>query len=331
MRLHIVPQGFRLAVETEPETEPATRAPISDRVSPDHPSVDRPGAHGGGGEPSDAGTSFSPAPAPSPTEGRLTRITTAAPLTPTPSDLAGTDGRRRPTPYESGLAAVARGDVHIERVWPMRSPPIGALEESSSAYFQDDRCGTPPAGHVPVGGLRMNQAFPHEPVMATEVVDLFGPVPSGLIVDTTLGGGGHAEALLTANPNLRILGLDRDPAAVAAARDTLAPFADRVVIRQSRFDRLDQVVRQVQDELGTPAGERGLAPGDLVCFPSGPDGAHAVRGPGRVVMFSGVATARAASISVYPDSDKLGARPPGRGPDRLDFRRGDAVDYWDGE
>jgi hypothetical protein len=39
----------------------------------------------------------------------------------------------------------------------------------------------------------------------------------------------------------------------------------------------------------------------------------------------------AASISVYPDSDKLGVRPSGGGPDRLDFRRGDAVDYWDGE
>jgi uncharacterized cupin superfamily protein len=79
------------------------------------------------------------------------------------------------------------------------------------------------------------------------------------------------------------------------------------------------------------AGERVLAPGDLVCFPGGPDGAHAVRGPGRVVIFSGVAAAGAASISVYPDSDKLGVRPPGGGPDRLAFRRGDAVDYWDGE
>ena len=78
-------------------------------------------------------------------------------------------------------------------------------------------------------------------------------------------------------------------------------------------------------------GERVLAPGDLVCFPSGPGGAHAVRGPGRVVMFSGVAAGGAASVSVYPDSDKLGVRPPGGGPDRLDFRRGDAVDYWDGE
>jgi uncharacterized cupin superfamily protein len=83
--------------------------------------------------------------------------------------------------------------------------------------------------------------------------------------------------------------------------------------------------------LRDPAGERVLAPGDLVCFPSGPGGAHAVRGPGRVVMFSGVAAPGAASVSVYPDSDKVGVRPAGGGPDRLDFRRREAVDYWDGE
>lgn len=83
--------------------------------------------------------------------------------------------------------------------------------------------------------------------------------------------------------------------------------------------------------LREPAGERTLRPGEVVCFPSGPDGAHAIRGPGRVVMFSAVAAADAPSVSVYPDSDKVGVRPPGGGPDRLDFRRGDAVDYWDGE
>lgn len=83
--------------------------------------------------------------------------------------------------------------------------------------------------------------------------------------------------------------------------------------------------------LRDPAGERALSPGDLVCFPSGPDGAHAVRGPGRVVMFSGVASDSAASVSVYPDSGKVGVRPPRGGPDRLNFRRADAVDYWEGE
>lgn len=79
------------------------------------------------------------------------------------------------------------------------------------------------------------------------------------------------------------------------------------------------------------SGARVLSPGDLVAFPSGPEGAHTVRGPGRVLMFSGIPHAADASISVYPDSDKIGVRPREPGPDRLQFRRADAVDYWDGE
>ena len=48
-------------------------------------------------------------------------------------------------------------------------------------------------------------------------------------------------------------------------------------------------------------------------------------------MFSGVPAAAGVSVSVYPDSDKLGVRPRGGGPNVLNFRRGDAVGYWDGE
>lgn len=79
--------------------------------------------------------------------------------------------------------------------------------------------------------------------------------------------------------------------------------------------------------LRTPAGERALQPGDLVSFPAGSEGAHTVRGPGRVMILS---ANRSPSISVYPDSDKLGTRPPDER-DRLNFRRADAVDYWEGE
>jgi uncharacterized cupin superfamily protein len=83
---------------------------------------------------------------------------------------------------------------------------------------------------------------------------------------------------------------------------------------------------------GTPAvrmpdGERTLGPGDLICFPSGPAGAHTVRGPGRVMILS---ANQVPSISAYPDSGKLGTRPADE-EDRLDFRRADAVDYWEGE
>jgi uncharacterized cupin superfamily protein len=77
----------------------------------------------------------------------------------------------------------------------------------------------------------------------------------------------------------------------------------------------------------TPAGERTLRAGDLMCFPVGADGAHTVRGPGRVMILS---ANQSPSISAYPDSDKLGTRPGDEG-DRLNFRRADAVDYWEGE
>ncbi len=79
--------------------------------------------------------------------------------------------------------------------------------------------------------------------------------------------------------------------------------------------------------LRTPDGERELRAGDCVCFPSGPDGAHALRGPGRVLVLS---TGAPVSVSVYPDSDKLGVRAAGD-EEPLNFRRGDAVDYWEGE
>ena len=68
--------------------------------------------------------------------------------------------------------------------------------------------------------------FTHRPVMADEIVDLFAPVPPGWLVDATLGGAGHASALLEAHPQLKVLGIDQDPDALAAAGARLAPFGD---------------------------------------------------------------------------------------------------------
>jgi 16S rRNA (cytosine1402-N4)-methyltransferase len=84
--------------------------------------------------------------------------------------------------------------------------------------------------------------------MVDEVVDLLGPVPLGVVLDGTVGGGGHSRALLEAHPHLRIVGLDRDADAIRAASETLAPFlADgRAVLRRARFDDLGRVL----DDLG---------------------------------------------------------------------------------
>ncbi|MHB1584976.1 MAG: 16S rRNA (cytosine(1402)-N(4))-methyltransferase RsmH [Acidimicrobiales bacterium] len=98
-----------------------------------------------------------------------------------------------------------------------------------------------------------DQGFEHRPVMAAEVTDLFAAVPAGVVVDCTVGGGGHAGLLLEARPDLRLLGLDRDPDALAAAADRLAAYGDRVRLLRTRFGDLERVVAE---EL---PGERGLA------------------------------------------------------------------------
>lgn len=86
--------------------------------------------------------------------------------------------------------------------------------------------------------------FVHAPVMVDLVVDLLRDVPDGLYVDATLGGGGHAEAILDAHPGLHLLGLDRDDVAVAAATRRLARFGDRVRIVRSGFDELERIVTE---------------------------------------------------------------------------------------
>jgi len=87
-----------------------------------------------------------------------------------------------------------------------------------------------------------SQSFEHRPVMAAEVTDLLAAVPTGLVVDATVGGGGHSRALLAVRPDLRLLGIDRDPVAVAAAGAALEPFGDRARIVQGGFERLSEIV-----------------------------------------------------------------------------------------
>ena len=79
----------------------------------------------------------------------------------------------------------------------------------------------------------------HVPVLLTEATIGLVPRPGLICVDGTLGGGGHAEALLEATePSGRLLGLDADPAAIERCQERLARFGERVVLRQGSFRRL---------------------------------------------------------------------------------------------
>jgi 16S rRNA (cytosine1402-N4)-methyltransferase len=79
---------------------------------------------------------------------------------------------------------------------------------------------------------------PHTPVLVREVVELLAAERGGFFVDATVGAGGHARALLEAAPGVRLLALDRDPDALALARERLAGFGERVRFAEANFGDL---------------------------------------------------------------------------------------------
>jgi len=81
----------------------------------------------------------------------------------------------------------------------------------------------------------------HEPVMVAEVLELLQPSRGGRFVDCTTGLGGHSRALLDGGAT-HLIGLDRDLSALAIARETLAPFGDRVELVHADYRELDRVL-----------------------------------------------------------------------------------------
>jgi 16S rRNA (cytosine1402-N4)-methyltransferase len=97
-------------------------------------------------------------------------------------------------------------------------------------------------------------AFEHVPVMSREVVELLMPVPAGVLIDATVGGGGHARVVLEARPDLELLGVDRDAVAVAAARERLAEFGGRVRIVPGGFEDVAEIAASNGIVEGTVVG-----------------------------------------------------------------------------
>ena len=92
----------------------------------------------------------------------------------------------------------------------------------------------------------MLTAARHQPVMVDRVTDLLRPRPGATFVDATLGLGGHTERLLEASaPDGRVIGLDRDPVALALARQRLAWAGDRLVAVAASFENLGEVAARL--------------------------------------------------------------------------------------
>src|SRR5664279_3839534 len=88
----------------------------------------------------------------------------------------------------------------------------------------------------------------HVPVLLREVVAALRPERGGVYVDATLGVGGHARGLLEASRDTRVVGIDRDPAALSIARERLSAFGDRLVTVEGRHEDLAAHL----DALGLP-------------------------------------------------------------------------------
>lgn len=84
----------------------------------------------------------------------------------------------------------------------------------------------------------------HTPVLVAEAIGFLRPERGGLFVDVTVGLGGHARAVLEAGENVRLLGLDRDPWALAEAGRRLSGFGERVELAAGRFEELAEVVEE---------------------------------------------------------------------------------------
>src|SRR6266545_4891243 len=113
----------------------------------------------------------------------------------------------------------------------------------------------------------------HEPVMVAEVLEHLAPSRGGVFVDCTLGLGGHSRALLEGGAS-RLIGVDRDPAALELARAALSEFGDRVELVHSDYRRIDELL----DARGRGFSFRRDEPLDMrMDTTAGPTAAEAIR------------------------------------------------------
>lgn len=90
------------------------------------------------------------------------------------------------------------------------------------------------------------QHIPHIPVLYTQVVDAFKDIKEGIIIDCTMGYGGHSSMILEANPHAKLIAIDQDQTAIDFSTSRLAKFGERVSIRKGRFS---SVIKDILKEV----------------------------------------------------------------------------------
>jgi 16S rRNA (cytosine1402-N4)-methyltransferase len=144
-------------------------------------------------------------------------------------------------------------EVHARAPWPLPEPTLTYFP-NARFVLSDRDLDAGAARRAAVGCQGGGGAvvadepadFGHVPVLLARCVALLAPAltrhhPDGsgaVLVDATVGAGGHAERFLTELPGLRLIGLDRDPAALEIARTRLARFGDRVTLVRTRYDHI---------------------------------------------------------------------------------------------
>ena len=93
---------------------------------------------------------------------------------------------------------------------------------------------------APLGGM----GAPHRPVLLTETLNFLAPERGGLFVDCTVGLGGHSEAVLKASDETRVIGIDRDPAALDYTRQRLSQFGERFQAFHANFQNVSHVLKK---------------------------------------------------------------------------------------
>lgn len=90
------------------------------------------------------------------------------------------------------------------------------------------------------------QDIPHIPVLYREVIEAFQTIDKGIIIDCTMGYGGHSSMILDANENIKLIAIDQDQTAIDFSTKRLAKYGDRVSIRKGRFS---QVIKDILEEV----------------------------------------------------------------------------------